>query len=1628
LADEADKLPAGGGGSATSAGILFEQQLGALIGSWMLTGRPIDQRLNLGTATVDWIRFETEAPVDDVLVATSTGGFIAIQAKTTASLSRNLNSPFGKTVEQFVRHWLASRDGDGKRHWNRPLDPARDRLVLAIGPTAPANIRLDLRAALRLRSQPGGAVLTDAQSRAFADFEACVEQAWHASTTEAYDAALPETLAGLICIFVFDPSGTDRELTSSLLRAAVARQADAPSALSALEAASAEMMAQRGGADLSTLRQRLQTKGVQLQAAPRFQADIATLRAHSEAVADSLQRYEVIEVAKDSRVSITRDCQAPLLQAALADSLLIVGEPGAGKSGVLNVLARDLRKQGKDVLQLAVDRYSVETLEGLKDVLRLEHPLLEVLDAWDGVESGWLVIDALDATRGGKGEGVFRTLIEHVLGRRGRWRVVASIRTFDLRMGQQFRSLFKGSPPVPELQEHGFSLIRHVCVPTWSAAEFERLLDSVPALSEALANAPDALRNLAAVPFNTRLLTDLVKDGLVRADFTHVASQAELLQLYWDHRVGQHGTPARACVRRIVDAMVSNRALRASIDAASGSDPSMIDQLAREGVIITVDNDRWIQFRHHLLFDFAAARVLLDPDAIVSGTMPFGKKEARGLMLAPALTFVLREIWDKQTDRADFWTAAATILADRESDPIIRSATSRICAEYPFLPEDARCLGKRIVMGNDQAARAFGHIAGALVVRLEDHPQSPISPWVKLLNTISRNVAPVAGIFRFLLFRLIASVTDQNQRSDLGNAARALLSYGYSIKLPRNLVSSGIDIVIDTFDTDPERSRALLARVFEPDRLLIHGSEEVPAITRKITLIAARDPAFTAEIYHETYAFEVTEERATPLGDSQILRLTSNTRQDYDMARYALGEFVPTFLRDHPDKAVAAIVDAMGSYVVRKHSITPQIGDHRLIVAGRRVRLLEDQSHVWAHDPESAYGHDADVLVRKLVEFLRGADEVAALHIAECLIDSASLAIFWSRLFMVAVERNDRLIDLLLPFATEKPFLMSLDTRKDAVDVVAKGYDSLSAEQRVAFERAVQGWNFPHFHPSDAARDLFLGRLFGAIGVNALATAEARALAAVEADGDNAHNDRLFVIRSSFRTAEPYRWIDDLDRDFPANQLLMAAIDATKAALGIDQPVRVGEVDSSARRLLEQPDILAALTHLANTIRRGEQNPSLVINAEGTIGQGLGRLISLKQVPTEQDADGTVRFVQLLSLVGKSDGPILREDTEANFERGASWSSPAPRVEAAQVILDLTLQRPDLYPTLQPKIDDILKDPHPAVRLQAGLRLLRIWDLDRAGFWHRLGIRLATEKNESVLIHLISTVLGRVLHEDPEATEQLVVPLLKRFLGDHERQARMRKTLADLVSVLWVKYQRDFAREILDGWVADAAAYHSELSRILMTMRGAVVAGLTGKANVADNGLRQRSQALAMRIVEAASAGLEAYFERRDPDQQDMAAARELAQLLDDACRELYFATGAGPDSSKSSRPIDNEGLAVFFTETAPILKRIGDFATPHTVYYLLQLLEFLLPVDPEQTFDLIAHALRGGGQRTGYQFEALGADLLVRLVGVFLADHKELFESEDRRAALIDCLEIFMDAGWPAAQRLLYRLPELIQ
>ncbi|MGE0713878.1 MAG: hypothetical protein AB7P02_00425 [Alphaproteobacteria bacterium] len=1619
---KAPRTLATGGGNATSSGVNFQQSLGALFGVWMLRETSVDQRLGLGAAKFTMIRMETEAPLDDALAMTSEGGVIAAQAKNSLSLSSSLTSEFGKTVEQIVRHWRVCRDGKGDYGWNRPLDRAKDRLMIAVGPSSPATVRVQLAKGLEARRQPGQPVLTAQESTALKQFDACVRLAWRAVTAEPLTDDILQSISNLTTVHALDPTGADRAAWEASLEPALVNPADAPTVLNLLERIVGDLMSARGGRTLPTLRADLMGRGARLAARPDFRDDIAMLATYSLQTEQALASLEVVEAETGVPVGITRHCQTAVTAATLAGNLLLIGEPGAGKSAVINTLGRVLRAQGHDTVQFAVDRFSVESLEGLSRELKLRHDLPAVLAAWDGPVPAFLLIDALDASRGGSGEVAFKRLIEAVIELGGRWTVVASIRTFDLRLGQNFRALFKGIPPDRTLQGEGFPNVRHVQISAWSKDEFDELLARTPRLATVLRHTSDKLRELAMVPFNTRLLAELVATGAVSQDFSAIDSQIALLDLYWDWRVQRHGVAAEVCLRGVVEEMVANRALRAPRLKVAAANPDILDALTREGVLVMTNGERSVQFRHHLLFDYVASRVFLDAEGIVAGAATFSKAKGLGLILAPAIGFLLRTLWSEDADHDRFWTAISNLLGAADCDPVIRSVAARMAAELPLTAGDIGAFARAINAGAPASTNALPHVAGAVAVRLEDEPGTALAPWVNLELQLSAKPDAVAAVLRMLAFMLIDRVQDPVLRADLGVAVRALLAHGYRLEDSRRLATPAIGLVADTIMTEVDSSVNLLREALTDDRFERFACEEIPALAQKIAALAAASPAFATEVYEITFAKQVTDNRETSMGGGRILHLTSNARQDFESARWSLKEFFLQFLVASSVEATRALLAAMAGYVAREHPIPKGLTERTFLVQGAEVRLQPDCSHIWAHEPHPKHAHDADALLSEFESWLETGEEPHVLAAAEYAVRHTTLAVVWSRLFMAAAARGGRLAGLLRPFGTRPEFLITPDTRKDAIDLVAANYDALPETERTALEVELLAHPFGDFvHPHRVKAD-FLQRLFGAIGANRLATDAAKQVLAAAPAGETS-NDRLFRIATGWAGADDYYW---LDQDTKAAPIVLEAIDDLEA---VRRTLRLG---IGAREPIQSLD--AAISAVAVLKARLDASTvpdqGLVRQIEGTFAAGVHKIVCSDHVDADTPAETVTKLSGWIDDASRFRNPEVDDDTEAQFETNPSWGSPSARLEAAEAALDLCLKRPENYPTMGPLIDRMLVDPHPAVRMNTARRLVRIWDLDREGFWTRAARLVATDENRGVLDAFVVDTFNLVQnHGAAREVANLVLPLIERCPPNEPRNAHIREHIVQMILQFWVRFDFEDGAHKVRTWFAAAVDNVEEVRNAIQCLREASTAGLNG-ADDAESG-RQRAIAIGLmaQAVSQAAAVLLHYSELSEPSEAETARARRAMQIVDTACRELYFSSGAFQDGDRQKRtPMTLEGSAIFLNETAPILRQIGGHGGPRTIYYLIQLLEHLVEADPPGVFDLIAFAVLRGGKQSGYQFEGLAADLTVKLVGRYLADHKEVFDDAQRRIALVDTLETFVAAGWPSARRLFYRLPELLQ
>lgn len=235
--------------------------------------------------------------------------------------------------------------------------------------------------------------------------------------------------------------------------------------------------------------------------------------AHSTQTLSQLSRFQSI-LGADGDDAIARAVPADLQAVADQHSVVVTRDPGAGKSAALYERARNAEADRRDLLVFAAGSLAAGSLGMLRSELGLGHEVVEVLQNWPGPNAGLLVIDSLDAARGEHTQEALLDLIGTANEHAPRWRIVASIRRFDLRYNKPLRAIFQASGPgVPQKYRSAeFATIAHFNVPPFSDEELAQLASTAPDLHAVLASADADLRSLAKVPFNLRLLAEPAAD------------------------------------------------------------------------------------------------------------------------------------------------------------------------------------------------------------------------------------------------------------------------------------------------------------------------------------------------------------------------------------------------------------------------------------------------------------------------------------------------------------------------------------------------------------------------------------------------------------------------------------------------------------------------------------------------------------------------------------------------------------------------------------------------------------------------------------------------------------------------------------------------------------------------------------------------------------------------------------------------------------------------------------------------------------------------------------------------------------------------------------------------------------
>lgn len=1611
---------AGSGGARYAAGVAAYYAIGMLQAEdWR---PPSSWELPSGT-TIAAVSCETTHAVDDLELRLAPVGRVLIQAKRSLTASRQVGSPLYKAVEQLVREYLRA-EGDGC-----PLDISADRLIITTSRSGSRSIWRGVPVVLkRLRSAPGPLpdvrVTNITERSGWAAIIACTRAAFAANgVSEVGDAAVVDFLrfVRLEPLDVETDQEHHRESMATLRRDVLAADARAEQVWAQLSQLFLEAAAEHLGFDRRALQQSVACTGISLQADPAVRVDVAKLRRATTSALDRLLQHASLHVS-GGEGRIRRQCEPALAERAQRGSLFVVGEPGVGKTGLLVGLAELLRNQGSDVVLISVQDHAFSDVRGLRTALDLETDLAEVLEGWpSGGGRGFLILDGLDAARG-TGSAALAQIVRGISNQRGRWSVVASVRTFDLRHDRALQDAMNPHDQGDDAYIRGeFRRIPHFEVPVLEPAELAQTELISPVLHAVLERSPAGLRELARVPFNLDLLARLVEGGEDHSTLAPITTQLQLLDAYWHQRVRRpsEGRDARErSARAICQAALDS--MRLQVNRLEVSEPAGLNDLLREGVLTsrTGGLDEFVGFAHNLLFDYAFAALMFDHST--ERFLAIGGRPDVLLLARPSIAFRLAERFAREASRESFWSLfSSAVEAAEESDPlplIIAAATVELIAQFgdfaPLLcaldsasPATAEVLSRHLtsalLIGQDQSRR-LSHV-------------STLGPWVSLVDALSKHLRPS---LEYPVRALVAGLLAERDRLSppevrlLASAGRCLLAWALDAEpVPEGAIHVGIEACGRLIGDGPEAGSVLLRRVIAPDRLSVRGYQELRLIAEQIPQIARVNPALAADVFIEGFLNEESSDEAVPMG-GQIIAMRSNRRQDYDMALYSLAERAPALLASDPKEAIRALIVIAGSaHRVPWRESRPS---DRFTIRwrGSTLEVIEDGSGMW--DTRVRTGDNAerviDAFEKHLVALSRRRDRGVLDAFLDALARSEVPAVLLRRVLAAAVHATRGLAPRVADLLSQPALLSSVDVNGAAAACLGPVFAVLKVGNRRQIEQAILGLcgadDPPIRHQGN--------RLLSSLPIERIVTEPAR-----RAWLQRKTEGRPETLAQGAATwAVDGEWSEGPNRNAgtPSDRAVRRSTERLAGLMRGEDGRPLGV--SNAK--------LAAGIRAAQGARQKGAGAGvaqgLLYEADARMAEAAERI--LRSWPL-RPASGPVKLAREVALASaQHELPV--DDVDVRDDDLRSWDWPAVRRDAAEALALLTREPKVATDATRGAIRRLARDESAIVRDGVARRLDCVLWGDEGLAWELAEWIAREEQSSSVQRSMLSSAMSGFLHRDEDRAVALLAEMSRREHEGSERSG-LCGVLDGWFLELYFHLDRAEGKALADELIADPLAQQGLANAHWGQMRETVCAGPVGDETSAA--VRGRALTWQAAVVREVASGIDEIVGSGGPggDEERTSRLQGLLTLADRAAAEAYFASGSYR-ADEGARALDPSVRERFCNEASELLDALCRIGWAPAAHHVVETLAAFVEFDPQGVWQRLTTVLEVAAS-WGYQGESLAVGEFMKIIERYLASHRDIvLDDPDGRDALIKALVSFAQVGWPEPRRLLVGLDDMFR
>ena len=1333
---------------------------------------------------------------------------------------------------------------------------------------------------------------------------------------------------------------------------------------------------------------------------------------------DWLERVNNLWVTVSATVSINREkLRNDLQDFILGGNGVVIGSPGIGKTYLLKKICQSLKSDGIRHLLLPIDQLGNGTDETLRQELSYEGDLFEKLKSVPVLDKkAILLFDAFDSTRNEQTRKRFLNLIRRAIYELNElWNVVVTVRTYDAMKSQALLDLFGNSD---DTNYNEGILCRHFKIPSLNELELQQAIDQIPLLESVYQSGSEDFRRLLAIPFNLWLLEKVLKTSPDDCDFSHIHSEVQLLGLFWRRRIESAGDEDHRVfvLKKVAGRMIQERSLTVrqediyeNLDLDKAATQKAWNELLSDEILARVSSTgQRIAFSHDILFDYAISVLLIDdePQKLEKFVL---EDSSRPIFLRPSLIYFFTRLWYDVPE--SFWIAFWHIFQCNQSAHLRLARlipTSVIANEARYIPQLTPLLDKlrnREETANEAMTRLLQFL------RTQEIKCDALSFWSNFFDRVS---AHLHRDFAWEMVTLTSAILERPTNSEnatiinaCGRVGRRLLAWVWQEKetsdddwYNRFGIYWAVPLVAKTYGTNTEESRTLLEKVLALKREDHSSMDSLTRMAEEVDKIWVHDPKFVAQIYRAG--------------------IISSRHQDYSMCHYRLVEHFPNFLRAAPLPASRAAIQSLNIFIIDTHILRyrqdgamPDDLKETFEFRGEFARFVQDNSHEWAERQLFAEPIKvADALFDFIAELARLNDSRLD-SLLDVFRDHVEVAFFWKRLLKIASQFPDVIAPRLFELCLAIPILMGRDVFYELCNFLKAASLYFTQPQRRQIESSILKL------PADRRT-----QLLAQIPLNLILTDAAREIREEVGQTNSVPENQPpfgYISSSGHYSEEEQYQRQGTATSAPENQELQRFFEPLKK---FSSDWLNGEPTEKAAEL-----ILPTLEQGYATIKAHTEADKHVINR---LWYKLADCTAIL-ARAANDPQSHLFTVCRRVLLDGATHELPEPNPELDAHYNSSSYSPSPRHAAAEGLLMLTVRHPDAE--MLDAIEELARDRVPSVRMVTAMRLSMVYTKIPDKFWHIVEDRAMREPNHIVREH-ICKMLGRVVgrgKNEQDRTIRVMDRMLKRTLAQKEKSERP-DSFVNLL--MWLAFCREssWALETIEivFFRAPIQFGNSLHHAIFWVMREFVV--LERLKTDDESKTVQRAIAWLTRVVDIASDTIE---ELRDTSNGDRTAQteiklRDISKVIDEVIMRLFFAAAYKRNQSEE---IPNELRCRFYDQVKPVMEKIVALSQDResgvtfakTAGYFIQTLTSFLSCNPKEVLHLAEGVARSSIQ-SGYIFDFLAVKDVVTFVEIILANHRSEVRDGEGLEDLMKLLDIFAEAGWSDALRLVWRLDEIFR